>query len=951
MATKNRKVQVESGVDATGARKGFAEIKDAAKDMAKAVTQEGQAAGKGMENVGAGTDAAAKKVERDTKSMIAQIQRVTAAAQAGAKDSAAYFNIRAQQRGIDPAALQPYLADLEKVRKAQQTAQGTLDGMGMSARATTAALRQLPAQFTDIVTSLQGGQNPVTVLLQQGGQLKDVFGGVGPAARALGGYIAGLITPTTIATGAIGALALAYYQGSVESQQFSKNLALSGNQIGLTTTQLTEMARAVRELGAGTQGRASEVLAVLASDGNLAADGLQRYTEVALRLEKVGGPAAEKTAEMFSQIGRSPVEAALKYNQALNFLTPAIYAQIKALQEQGKTQEAARVAQEALASATGKQAEDIGNSLGYLERAARATSEGFKGMWDSLLDIGRPDGELAKKFKDAGDTVEFLQRLMGGAPLPALQYGAGTSGLDGGAAARKKAAEDEAEAKRRQFLATQGLADLEKQADQFLPRRVQMERELAQARENARKALGGDLTDQQRAQIRGTLAATERGIRDKFNPGADEAGPDSRLAGIKRDLSLMTAAYANAEDILEAQRKAGLVDEAAYYEAKRRFIQLNAAAQVQELQAENTRLTQANKNDKLTTQQRQANVDKIADNVAKIEAVNGKAAASTVTLGVQQTSALDGVAKAYQEARIAAEDYLTTLVRTQQRDLDLFGAGNRTRQDQQGRNQISDKYQQDRQRIQNDRSLTAIQQGGTLTSDQAKQFDQLLALNREYEAKALSSYSDYVDRRKKLEGSWAEGAGRAFRNYLDEAQDVASQTEQVFTNAFSGLENVISVQNGKIKVSFRSLIDSIEADLLRLALKQALIAPLKAAATSFFGIPFANGGAFDPMGEIKRFAAGGVFDQPTAFSYAGGSRAGVLGEAGPEAIMPLARGAGGKLGVVAQDGGRAPLQVVYSPTIHLDGQVDRARALQDAQVIQRQGQRELVDMLKARGVL
>ena len=70
---------------------------------------------------------------------------------------------------------------------------------GLSTKAYTAALRGVPAQFTDIVVSLQGGMNPFTVLLQQGGQLKDMFGGVGPATRALGGYVAGLVNPFTLA--------------------------------------------------------------------------------------------------------------------------------------------------------------------------------------------------------------------------------------------------------------------------------------------------------------------------------------------------------------------------------------------------------------------------------------------------------------------------------------------------------------------------------------------------------------------------------------------------------------------------------------------------------------------------------------------------------------------------------------------------------------------------------
>lgn len=71
------------------------------------------------------------------------------------------------------------------------------------------AMRMLPAQMTDIAVGLSSGQSPFMVLMQQGGQLKDMFGGIGPAFRAVGGYIAGLVNPFTIAAAAAAALGYA----------------------------------------------------------------------------------------------------------------------------------------------------------------------------------------------------------------------------------------------------------------------------------------------------------------------------------------------------------------------------------------------------------------------------------------------------------------------------------------------------------------------------------------------------------------------------------------------------------------------------------------------------------------------------------------------------------------------------------------------------------------------
>ncbi len=84
----------------------------------------------------------------------------------------------------------------------------------------------------------------------------------------------------------------------------------------------------------------------------------------------------------------------------------------------------------------------------------------------------------------------------------------------------------------------------------------------------------------------------------------------------------------------------------------------------------------------------------------------------------------------------------------------------------------------------------------------------------------------------------------------------------------------------------------------------------------------ADGNAFDTAGHVKAFAAGGVFDQATPFTY-GAGQLGVLGEAGPEAILPLKRGPGGKLGVVAQGGGGGVV-INDQRTIHIGQGVSRS---------------------------
>ncbi|TWR87883.1 phage tail tape measure protein [Pseudomonas saxonica] len=79
---------------------------------------------------------------------------------------------------IDAETFKDYSTRIDSMRKSLGGFDDGLSKTGLSAKQTEAALRQLPAQFTDIFTSLAGGQNPLMVLIQQGGQIKDSFGGI-----------------------------------------------------------------------------------------------------------------------------------------------------------------------------------------------------------------------------------------------------------------------------------------------------------------------------------------------------------------------------------------------------------------------------------------------------------------------------------------------------------------------------------------------------------------------------------------------------------------------------------------------------------------------------------------------------------------------------------------------------------------------------------------------------
>ncbi|MBN6459368.1 phage tail tape measure protein [Escherichia coli] len=137
---------------------------------------------------------------------------------------------------------------------------------GISVGQYKAAMRMLPAQFTDVATQLAGGQSPWLILLQQGGQVKDSFGGMIPMFRGLAGAITLPMVGATSLAVATGALAYAWYQGNSTLSDFNKTLVLSGNQSGLTADRMLVLSRAGQAAGL-TFNQTSESLSALVKAG------------------------------------------------------------------------------------------------------------------------------------------------------------------------------------------------------------------------------------------------------------------------------------------------------------------------------------------------------------------------------------------------------------------------------------------------------------------------------------------------------------------------------------------------------------------------------------------------------------------------------------------------------------------------------------------------------------
>ncbi|HBX6840742.1 phage tail length tape measure family protein [Klebsiella pneumoniae] len=310
---------------------------------------------------------------------------------------------------VDADTFDLYSKKIEETRNRLTGFRDDLGKTGQSAAQTAFAMRMIPAQMTDIIVGLSTGQSPFMVLMQQGGQLKDMFGGIGPAIKGVGTYVMGLVNPFALAAAAVGFLGLAYYKGTQEQDEFYKSLVLTGNLVGKTSGQLADMAARASVAANSTTGAAASTLNQLVSSGKLAGDSLERVTTAIVKTSEATGIATDKLVGDFNDIAADPVAAITKLNDQYHFLTLATYNQIKALQDEGNQQDAARVATDAYANAMQQRANDIHQNLGLLESAWDSLGKTAKGAWDAMLNIGR-EQTLTDKLSTLNENIAEAQK-------------------------------------------------------------------------------------------------------------------------------------------------------------------------------------------------------------------------------------------------------------------------------------------------------------------------------------------------------------------------------------------------------------------------------------------------------------------------------------------------------------------------------------------------------------
>ncbi|HII2182711.1 TPA: phage tail tape measure protein [Escherichia coli] len=780
---------------------------------------------------------------------------------------------------------------------------------GISVGQYSAALRTLPAQFTDIATQLAGGQSPFLILLQQGGQIKDSFGGLGPMLQALRdalfgfneesretsesaagisdaaeglnntseaaeklGRAGGLLNTFNLAiAGSVGLLALlagAAYSSSQQFDNVARSLILMGGAGFSSMQQLNDAAKDVADNAGASLAESVDTLVQLNDTGKYTADQMTKIAKSILAMGDAGLDTKAALAD-FSRLANDPIKALASLNQQYGFVDEAMMKHLITLEKtKGKTaaaNEAITLFADTMEDRSNKIVEatdnigqawngikafssDIFGQIGVTVRAwGNQIIDIFELVKSSIKDLFLNITSLDAKFTST--IAGWADKIPGGGAL------ANFLGMD--VEAMKKAgaeADKEIEANKKRYnelwkrvTAPNAQANYE-----------------AEARGSNVKGDGG----------------TSRESRDAVSKLAQDSAKKTKEAKATLDAGDRTLENYRAQartltETLETLRKTGetQVRYTEFSKQQSRFAELDEAAKTRALTAQEKSL--------LSSREAILNAAKVVDQKNKeVEAqqkINGLAqqANKYVTQMSEKTEALRG------------------------------SAGLSSRQSQ---------------RMMEEAQLRQgwLNGGGKL--DDAG-----------YE-KELAALRNYYSEEDKLRGDWKSGAVAGWNEYLDAATNTYDAVKNVASSTLTGLSDMltslVTTGTASLKEFTKSMLKMIAEVTNRLLVAYAVQAamgwisggstPGGAYANAAAGVTFnAKGGVYDSPGLSKY--VNGVYDTPQHFTFQGASKfakGGVFAEAGAEAIMPLTRDSAGRLGVRAQGGGgMAP---IINTTVNVD---------------------------------
>lgn len=732
---------------------------------------------------------------------------------------------------VESDTLVEYSKRLETLRQEIGRTSESMGRLGVSSGQTANAIRMLPAQLTDVFTQLAGGQSLMMVLIQQGGQIKDSFGGLGNMFATLEDSISNLFRrrplqdaaedsqalteslsdsveqsknlkegldgaksvvassswsgATVLAVGALTAaiagLAYAYYDAYSSEQEFTKALYAGNGTIGLTVTQLQQLASETAAV-TGSYGEAEDAFKALAAQSNLSATQLKNFGSAAAAMAQYTNANVVDLAKGFADLGTNATTAAQKASQQFGLVSAAQYDVIRALDAQGEHQRALDVLSEELNR----------NALSRMDQYQAAQSDIEQG-WDNIKSAISEAYAAVKSelFPNAAKQIEIIQRqidYVNAHPvLSAFTYAGGGSREEvlAGLEAQKKALQDNLT---QQEANAKSQADLSKAEQEYISVTKALDDQLANVSPASRRADAVKKLNEQFLKLMETSEKT--GNKNPLLAGVEYDGRSFSGGAYDRLLKGINDKIKDPRTPKTRGQNAGVRE--ADNTASRLLAQYDPAAQaVRTLTKEQAQLDLALSKGTLTQEQ------------------YGKALAQSSINYANALKSAKGLT-AEEQYRAQLEQQLSNQRALYAADAAAVGTG-------------SKEADRARQRIQleqqtNDRLLqlrTALAQADN--ERQRQELEAQIALEKEYGPKRQAALEEGFKKYDEAITNPINGWNAAVQNFGDQAANVAGQVQSTFESAFNTITGDItnSIMEGGLSMkTLGSIGQSVAKDVI-----------------------------------------------------------------------------------------------------------------------------------------
>lgn len=743
---------------------------------------------------------------------------------------------------IDTDSYDEYNAKLQKQRTLLGGVADAQGRAGMSARGYSAAMRNVPAQITDITTSLIGGQPAYLVALQQGGQLKDMFGGIVPAAKALGSSLLSMINPVTALAAVVGVLGVAWYQAGQRTDRINEALISTGRFAKTSADDIKTLADSIDGLSNVSGGKAISAVTALATTTQLTGDALTSAAAASVQWSTVTGKSVDSVVDKFRAIQKDPLKALTDLNAAEQFLTETQYQRIKALQDEGRWQDAATEGVKIYADVVAGRTQEIQANLGGISVAWQNIKTASSDAWGAVISGADAAAERigATTRRIAGMNSLFKQVVTGYAAASPTGIGAffgvgaprATEVIMPGVDGETRTPEPvriEADAARAKLA-----ADAWKQRIESLDKTAKREAEIVKIQKE------GIAAGRTQAEIDKQIAAYKKQQADidakKNKPKAntDNNSAVTLLETAQRQVTANEQLSTSGEKVTASGRL---------------VIQINQRL--------------ADTTDKMTAATR-----------AQLVAVRDSLATSDAEARAAQQKTRDLAANIALTERLASAQK----VQADQNEVALMGIGRGSQAAELAQRELN--IRRDYLKQVNDLEKAQRNENTALTANELQVEKDMLSAHLQAQ---LAAEQSYQDQRMAMQADWRNGFTASFEDYSAQAANVAGQTKSLFDNAFKGAEDAMVKFAMTGKLSFKDFANSIIADLIRIAAKQAVLQIAGAIAGAFGGGAGAGVGSTQlgnnytwtqQFGNGPKFSAGGYTGnggkyQPAGIVHAG----------------------------------------------------------------------------------